>query len=601
MLYPRMDEEACLKDVTNYRKKIEKMNNYLETMDQAVHKIFELDFQVALERLDYLQSQIKKLDQVKKDLCSYLCEDATSFKLQECFSALNNFVEKFRKSNEENKKRREWDKKSEERKSRKLSVSNLSHSPEPSAGKTELEQVLESSNFSRASSMRGSLSRRKKLSERERSCSPRASPSLPVSVAQPTVAALIAGSRSSVASTTSHDSGIDCENTAFSRMSIASTSSSGSEDSSIPTFLRNQALKNKQAGYMDQSPDRQSKVSPLLDETFVRTASERWSQRGLRSNIKIEDVKSAIQAKIPSFENCQQKIKSDDADTSISEKALLYHLSQPKKKYLNDPPTSQLNHSPVAEELPKSNDSLVSGAPRQNSIRDRRDRDSRCFGQVLREESNSESNNNVGVNKERLQRRLSGLSMLYSDIDHAQLMGRGTSVESIRCKSDIDVVCHIEIEKESSGSSTPTLIRSGPVRSSAEPTKKPAGFERGGTGRKTICASVFRENKKVANERSTASPTKLANRRNAISPKDPKQLGLKNPLSAKYSKPIVSDVKKPLTVQRASSDSIPKGDVFSRLTASTSSSRSRSKVMSENSKGIKNSKTFMGKQSKRAK
>ncbi|CAD5114235.1 DgyrCDS3377 [Dimorphilus gyrociliatus] len=598
----QMDEEACLKDVTNFKRKIQQMNNYLQTTDQQVHKIFDQDFQVALERLKYLQNQIEKLEDVKLDLCTYLCEDASTFKFQECFSALNNFVEKFRKSNEENIKRREWDKKSEERKSRKLSIPNISTAPIELGGKSELEHVLESSNFSRTSSMRGSLNRRKKLSDRERSCSPGASPSpLPV-ITQPSVAALIAGSRSSVASTTSHDSGIDCENTAFSRMSIASNSSSGSDDSSIPVFLRNHNLRNKQTGCIEQSLDRQRKISPLSDDAFLRNASERRSQRGIRNHVNVEDVKSAIQATTTKKETSQKPLKDDDIETSISEKALLNHLSQPKKKYLDKTPASH-KQSSIPDEISKTNsDSLISGIPRHNSIKDRRERDSRCFGQILHEESNSEPGPVAGVTKERLQRRLSGLSMLYSDIDHAQLMGRGTSVESIRCKNDLEVVCNIDLEQQSSGSSTPTLVRSGPLRSSAEPTKKPTVFERGGAGRKTIGASAFRENKKVANERST-NTSKLASRRNAISPKESKQPTTKSFTPTKSPKSVGNEVKRSFSVQRSVSDSAPKTDVFSRLTASTSSSRSRSKPTSiESSRASKVNRTnALNKQVKKSK
>ena len=44
-----------------------------------------------------MKEGMKQLEEVQTDLAEFFCEDATSFKLDECYKSLNGFFSKFKK------------------------------------------------------------------------------------------------------------------------------------------------------------------------------------------------------------------------------------------------------------------------------------------------------------------------------------------------------------------------------------------------------------------------------------------------------------------------------------------------------------------------
>lgn len=52
-----------------------------------------------------LKQYMGELDEVKRDLADYFCEDVSSFKLEECFRILHNFCIKFKQAVADNARR----------------------------------------------------------------------------------------------------------------------------------------------------------------------------------------------------------------------------------------------------------------------------------------------------------------------------------------------------------------------------------------------------------------------------------------------------------------------------------------------------------------
>lgn len=103
------------------RTTTEQINNEISTLDNRIKKIsrqIELpttdadiqqqmaDFLLqARSELNVLLSGMKQVDSLRLKLADYFCEDAATFKLEECFKIFQNFCDKFRQSIKENEKR----------------------------------------------------------------------------------------------------------------------------------------------------------------------------------------------------------------------------------------------------------------------------------------------------------------------------------------------------------------------------------------------------------------------------------------------------------------------------------------------------------------
>ena len=58
---------------------------------------FYISIQRASAELEDMKEGMKQLEEVQTDLAEFFCEDATSFKLDECYKSLNGFFSKFKK------------------------------------------------------------------------------------------------------------------------------------------------------------------------------------------------------------------------------------------------------------------------------------------------------------------------------------------------------------------------------------------------------------------------------------------------------------------------------------------------------------------------
>ncbi|KAH8366251.1 hypothetical protein KR093_010981 [Drosophila rubida] len=100
---------------------MEQINNEIGTLDNRIRKISKLieqpatDADIKQQMLDFLQAAeselsllqrgMKQVDALRLKLAEFFCEDAGTFKLEECFKIFQSFCDKFRQSIKENEKR----------------------------------------------------------------------------------------------------------------------------------------------------------------------------------------------------------------------------------------------------------------------------------------------------------------------------------------------------------------------------------------------------------------------------------------------------------------------------------------------------------------
>ena len=66
--------------------------------------------------MDDMADSIKEIEKLRKDLAEFLCEDASTFKLEECFKIFHTFGAKFTQAQKENEERKLQEEKAEARK-----------------------------------------------------------------------------------------------------------------------------------------------------------------------------------------------------------------------------------------------------------------------------------------------------------------------------------------------------------------------------------------------------------------------------------------------------------------------------------------------------
>ena len=79
-----------------------------------------------------MKKRMEELKQTKIDLAEFFCEDASAFKLEECYKSLASFCSKFKQAVTENVKRREQEDLAEKRRAqRELEEQKKSKSGRP--------------------------------------------------------------------------------------------------------------------------------------------------------------------------------------------------------------------------------------------------------------------------------------------------------------------------------------------------------------------------------------------------------------------------------------------------------------------------------------
>ena len=106
----------------NCRTTVEQLTNEFNALDTRIKKIrnqiqlptTETDIQeqmanflkLAEEEMSQLKRDMEELDNVRKTLAEFFCEDTNTFKIEECFKIFHQFCQKFNQAVAENERRR---------------------------------------------------------------------------------------------------------------------------------------------------------------------------------------------------------------------------------------------------------------------------------------------------------------------------------------------------------------------------------------------------------------------------------------------------------------------------------------------------------------
>ncbi|XP_076332710.1 uncharacterized protein LOC143237387 [Tachypleus tridentatus] len=142
--------EALKADIKNLNDRFNTLSNQLSNAHESIKDQMENFTNEAKRKVKQISEEAEKLEEVQTDLAEFLCEDVTTFKLDECFTVLRSFCQKFKDAIEENKLRKEQEMKAEIRRSqrkaqearKKQSASTASRQRSPTLSGNETQTKL---------------------------------------------------------------------------------------------------------------------------------------------------------------------------------------------------------------------------------------------------------------------------------------------------------------------------------------------------------------------------------------------------------------------------------------------------------------------------
>ncbi|XP_033111227.1 formin-J-like [Anneissia japonica] len=102
----RLSIDQLSSEVETLQKRVTLVGDQLEEGTREVKEQMVEFLQNAKEDLNELQEMLDDVEKLRKKLSEYLCEDSTTFKLEDCFGVFKIFCDKFKKAIEENEQRR---------------------------------------------------------------------------------------------------------------------------------------------------------------------------------------------------------------------------------------------------------------------------------------------------------------------------------------------------------------------------------------------------------------------------------------------------------------------------------------------------------------
>ncbi|XP_006820598.1 inverted formin-2-like, partial [Saccoglossus kowalevskii] len=108
-----MDTLTC--EVNSLTTGLEKLKKQVLSAEDEI-KLQFIDFlNNAIEECSELKKLLKEIQGLREELAVYLCEDVTTFKLEEIFTTINNFVDLVKQCQQDNKMRKKQEEKALER------------------------------------------------------------------------------------------------------------------------------------------------------------------------------------------------------------------------------------------------------------------------------------------------------------------------------------------------------------------------------------------------------------------------------------------------------------------------------------------------------
>ncbi|XP_041463553.1 formin-J-like isoform X1 [Lytechinus variegatus] len=101
----RFSVDQLLADVKSLKEKVDNINEQVEAVTDSYKEHMQLFLKTAKGELDVIDSMMKRVEEHKSELAEYFCEDASTFKLEECILTFKIFCEKFKKAITENETR----------------------------------------------------------------------------------------------------------------------------------------------------------------------------------------------------------------------------------------------------------------------------------------------------------------------------------------------------------------------------------------------------------------------------------------------------------------------------------------------------------------
>ncbi|XP_070554541.1 inverted formin-2-like [Ptychodera flava] len=107
--------ESLMTDVNDLSKRLDDMENQLSVAEEDIKEQMGEFLDKALEERVILQKSVEEINRLTLDLADYFCEDVKTFKLEEFFSIIDNFLSCVKQCKEENRKRKIQEEKAIER------------------------------------------------------------------------------------------------------------------------------------------------------------------------------------------------------------------------------------------------------------------------------------------------------------------------------------------------------------------------------------------------------------------------------------------------------------------------------------------------------
>ncbi|XP_067948049.1 inverted formin-2-like isoform X2 [Watersipora subatra] len=111
--------DALAADITQLANTVKSLTTKLEQSSTDLQKQFSSFLTSAGKEVALVQADIKEIDAITQDLAEYFAEDPKTFKLEECFTIMRTFCERFKKAIAENKQRELVEKKQLQRQKQK--------------------------------------------------------------------------------------------------------------------------------------------------------------------------------------------------------------------------------------------------------------------------------------------------------------------------------------------------------------------------------------------------------------------------------------------------------------------------------------------------
>ncbi|CAL1291890.1 unnamed protein product [Larinioides sclopetarius] len=111
----KISMETLKTDVSSLCQRVSKVSTQVTVADQQIKAQMQDFIEFAQSTMEGLQNEMNELEGVRQRLADFLCEDATAFKLEDCFRVFHSFCARFKAAGQENERRQKQEQLAEAR------------------------------------------------------------------------------------------------------------------------------------------------------------------------------------------------------------------------------------------------------------------------------------------------------------------------------------------------------------------------------------------------------------------------------------------------------------------------------------------------------